>query len=341
MKLPGHGMSWREFFVAVKDEVSNDGLTNIAGSVTYSGILALFPFLLFLVSLASVVVTPEQAEGFVGQLGRIAPGAVTQILGDRIRAITSDSKSGLLTFGAVAAIWAASSGISTLTSALNTVYGVREQRPFWKTRGLAILMTLVAGVLALVAALVAIVSPVVADLIGGPIGIAISWMRFPVAGLVMMLLWAILYYALPDVEQSFRFITPGSFAGVVVWVLASWGFSLYVGHFGSYEATYGSLGGIIVMLLWMWISSLVLLVGAEVNAVIEHKSPEGKRVGAKSLADAGPSGTKTEERVPGEPAGAFQRGFHAGAAASSARGRAVGALAALLAGALWLRRRQV
>ncbi len=332
-------MSWKEFLVALKNEIVHDQITNVAGSVTYSGILALFPFLLFLVSLASVVVTPQQAQSLIDQLGQVAPGAVTQIIGDRIRSITSDSKTGLLTIGALTAIWAASSGVATLMSALNTVYGVEEQRPFWKTRGLAVLMTLVSGGLAVAAALVAIVSPIVADLVGGPLGTAISWLRFPVAGLVMMLLWAILYYVLPDVEQSFRFITPGSVAGVIVWVLASWGFSVYVSHFGSYEATYGSLGGIIVMLLWMWISSVVLLVGAEVNAVIEHKSEEGKRVGAKSLADTGSTGTKTEEQRPAEPAGAFQRGFRAGSAASSARGRAVGALGALVAAALWLRRR--
>ncbi len=339
MKLPGDGMSWKEFLKALKDEISNDEITNVAGSVTYSGIMALFPFLLFLVSLASVIITPEQANGIVQQVGQVAPAEVTKIVGERIRAISSDQKTGLLTLGAVTALWAASGGIATLTSALNTVYGVREQRPFWKTRGLALAMTLVAGVLALVAALVAIVSPALADAIGGPIGTAILWLRLPVAGLVMMLLWAILYYVLPDVEQSFRFITPGSIFGVVVWIVASWGFSLYVSHFGSYEATYGSLGGIIVMLLWMWISSLVLLVGAEVNAVIEHKSAEGKRVGAKSLADSGPSGTKTEVGLGREPAGAYRTGFHAGRAAMGARARAVGALAALIASAVILRRR--
>jgi membrane protein len=251
----------------------------------------------------------------------------------------ADAKTGLLTIGAVTALWAASSGIATLTSALNAVYGVRDQRPFWKTRGLAVLMTLVAGVLALAAVAIAIVSPAIASWIGGPLGTTISWLRLPAAGLLMMLLWAILYYALPDVEQSFRFITPGSVVGVVVWVLASWGFSVYVSNFGSYEATYGSLGGVIVMLLWMWLSSLVLLVGAEINAVIEHLSPEGKRVGAKRLADSGPSGTKTETRRPLEPAGAFRKGFRAGSAAGTARARAVGGLAALIAGALWLRRR--
>jgi membrane protein len=333
-------MSWREFLVALKDEVTRDQLTNVAGSVTYSGIMALFPFLLFLVSLASVIITPADAEQLVRQVGEVAPEQVTTIVGERIRAIGADSKTGLLTVGALIAIWAASGGIATLTTALNTVYGVQESRPFWKTRGLAVVMTLVAGALALLAVVTAIVSPAVADAIGGPIGTAISWLRLPVAGLLMMLLWAILYYALPDVEQSFRFITPGSVFGVVVWILASWGFSVYVANFGKYEATYGSIGGVIVMLLWMWISSLVLLLGAEINAVIEHKSEEGKRAGAKSLADRGASGTKTETLRPLEPAGAFQRGFSAGRAEMAARGRAVAGLAAVLAGVLWLKKRE-
>jgi membrane protein len=340
VKLPGKGMSWKEFLKALYHEVSRDQLTVLAGSVTYSGVLALFPFLLFLVSVVSVIVTPEQAEGLAKQLGQVAPPDVSRIVGDRIRVIASDAKTGLLTFGALGALWAASSGVSTLTSALNSVYGVKEQRPFWKTRGLAVLMTFVSGVLALVAAVVAVASPALAALVGGPAGTAISWLRLPVAGLIMMLLWAILYYALPDVEQDFKFITPGSVAGVVIWVLASFGFSEYVTHFGSYEATYGSLGGIIVMLLWMWISSLVMLVGAEANAIIEHRSAEGKRAGAKSLADAGPSGTKTQELGPPDPSEAFGRGAAAARAAERARARAVAGLTALLAGIVWLRRRE-
>jgi membrane protein len=166
------------------------------------------------------------------------------------------------------------------------------------------------------------------------------WLRLPVAGLLMMFLWATLYYVLPDVEQEFKFITPGSVMGVVVWVLASWGFSLYVTNFGKYEATYGSVGGIIVMLLWMYISSLVLLLGAEVNAVIEHKSEEGKRVGAKLMADRGRTGTKTEELGPPDPGRVYVDGFRAGSAFAAARARSLAALAALVGGALWLRRRE-
>jgi membrane protein len=177
--------------------------------------------------------------------------------------------------------------VNALIGALNRTYDVKEGRPWWKVRGIAILMTLVSGALALLAALVAIAAAPLASWIGGPIGTAIGWLRLPVAGLVMMFLWALIYYVLPDVEQRFRFITPGSVFGVVVWVLASWAFSRYVASFGSYDKTYGSLGGVIVLLLWMWISSLVLLVGAEMNALVEHASEEGKRQGAKSKHDTG------------------------------------------------------
>ncbi|HET7753453.1 MAG TPA: YihY/virulence factor BrkB family protein [Anaeromyxobacteraceae bacterium] len=298
MNLPGNGMTWKEFFSDLKTEVSRDNMTSWAGAVTYSGLLALFPFMLFLLALASVIIQPAQAEALVDELGKVAPAEVTKILGDRIRALGQGSSPGLLTIGGIGAIWAASGGIQAIMTALNVAYGVRESRPFWKVKGIAILMTLVAGVLALVAALVAIASPAIANFIGGPIGTAISWLRLPAAGLVMMLLWAILYYVLPDVQQKFKFITPGSVGGVVLWVLASYGFSQYVANFGKYDATYGSVGGIIVMLLWLWISSVVLLLGAEANAIIEHRSPEGKVAGAKSMKQKGVSGPKHEELGP-------------------------------------------
>jgi membrane protein len=287
MRLPGAGMSWKEFLVGLKDEISQDGITDLAATVTYYGILSLFPFLLMLVAVASVVITPDTAERIVQQLGQVAPGPATQILGDRIRQLGGQQNVALLGFGALAALWSASGGTSALITALNRCYDVKEQRPWWKVRLIAIFMTLVAAVLGLAAALVAVATAPLADVVGGPLGMAIGWLRLPVAGLVMMLLWALLYYVLPDVQQSFRFITPGSVLGVVLWVIASWGFSRYVSSFGSYDKTYGSLGGVIVLLLWMWISSLVLLVGAETNALIEHRSPEGKRQGAKLRSDTG------------------------------------------------------
>jgi membrane protein len=287
VRLPGKGMSWKEFLKGLKDEISSDGVTDLAATVTFYGIMALFPFLLFVVAVASVVIDPQDAQRLVDQLADVAPGAVTQIVGDRIRQLGEQQNVSLLGFGALGAIWAASGGVMALMRALNRCYDVEEGRPFWKVRAVAILMTVVSGVLSLLAALVAVATAPLADVVGGPIGMAIGWLRLPVAGVVMMLMWALLYYVLPDVEQRFRFITPGSAFGVVLWVVASWGFSKYVTSFGSYDKTYGALGGVIVLLFWMWLSSLVLLVGAEMNALIEHRSPEGKRQGAKRKSDTG------------------------------------------------------
>lgn len=310
MRLPGAGTSWKDFLRSLGNEISQDGITDLAATVTYYGVLALFPFLLFLVAVASLVVAPSDAERLVNELSSVAPGAVTEIVGARIRDLGRQENATLVGFGALGAIWAASGGIMALVRALNVAYDVKEGRPFWKVRGIALLMTVVSSALALAAALVAVGTAPLADRIGGPLGIAIGFLRLPVAGLVMMLLWALIYYVLPDVEQRFEFITPGSVAGVLLWVLASWAFSKYVANFGSYDKTYGALGGVIVLLLWMWISSLVVLVGAEVNALVEHRSPEGKRQGAKSMDDTGTapiaSSPPRGEPVPARPPAAGQ-----------------------------------
>jgi membrane protein len=295
MRWPGKGMGWKEFFVGLKNEWNGDALSDVAGNVTYQGILAFFPFLLFLVALGGLFINPQNAQQLIQSLGRVAPAAVTQILADRLKSIQESNHVSVLTTSAVFAFWSASGGVTALMRALNTVYGVKEGRPFWKVRGIAVIATAFAVVTSLLAALAAIAAPAVAHFVGGPAGTLILWLRLPVAALLVTFLWAVLFYILPDVEQDFRFITPGSIVGVVIWLLASVGFSVYVNNFGKYEATYGALAGVVVLLLWIWISAQAFLLGAEINAVIEHKSPGGKKVGAKSLADKGADGTKTEK----------------------------------------------
>lgn len=307
MIRPGKGISWKEFFVTLKNEYKGDTLSNVAGSVTFFGLLAIFPFLLCLVALASLVIDPAQAAALIDQLSQVAPPAATQLLGGQLKSLAQQNSGGLFTFALLGALWAASGGMMALMAALNIVYDVEEGRGFLKQRALAIGMVLFSAVLALLAAVIAIVTPAVAEAIPSPLGTVLTWLRLPLAGLFMMFLWAVLYYVLPDVEQKFKFITPGSVVGVIVWVIASWGFSVYVANFGKYDATYGALGGVVVLLLWMWISSQVLLLGAEINAILEHKSVEGKRAGAKSMKDKGGTETKTEReeresgRVPGRP----------------------------------------
>lgn len=295
MVLPGRDISWLRFARELKKEWDRDELMDAAGSLTFFGVLAIFPFLLFLVSLAALVIDPRQAQVLVEELAKVAPPEVTAILGDRLRALGAGGSPELLTISALGAIWSASNGISALMRSLNRAYSVHESRPWWKVQGLAIVSTLVAATLSVIATASAVAAPAVAGAIGGPIGAVILWLRLPVAGLSMMLVWALLYYFLPDVEQRFRFITPGSVIGVVIWLVASIGFSIYVQNFGNYDVNYGALGGVIILLLWMWISSIVVLLGAEINAILEFWSPEGKKVGARTMEETGPDLAKGEK----------------------------------------------
>ncbi|MBF5045588.1 YihY/virulence factor BrkB family protein [Aggregicoccus sp. 17bor-14] len=294
MARPGKTMGWMKFFKTLKDEWGRDRVSNTAAALTFFSVLALFPFLLFLVSLAGIIIDPKQAEQLVQQLATVAPREATDIIAQRLRDLASSDSVGLLTVGGAGALWAASGGMVALMEALNIIYGVKETRPFWKVRGIALMCTLGGALIALLAALVAVATPAIAARLGEPLGSVVLYARLPVAGLLMMLLWAALYYLLPDVEQEFKFLTFGSIVGVALWVLASYGFSKYVANFGSYDANYGALGGVIVMLMWMWISGQVILLGAEINAVLEHKSPDGKSPGQHELGEGGPAATKTE-----------------------------------------------
>ncbi len=281
MKLPGKGYPWKQFFIDVKNEYQKDKVNDTAGAMTFFGLLAMFPFLLFLVALAGVIIDPQQAQQLVRQLSAVAPQAAVSIIETQLMSIVTGNNTGLLSIGALGAIWAASNGVLAVSRALNTAYGVDETRPFWKTRGIAILFTLGGGLLAIVSTLLILALPAIADMFPAPISTLIMWGRVPAAAVLVMFVWAVAYYVLPNVTQSFKFISPGAVVGVVIWMIASLGFSLYVSNFGNYDATYGSLGGVIVLLMWMWISSQVLLLGAEINAVIEHRSPEGKDPGEK------------------------------------------------------------
>lgn len=296
-------IGWKQLFVDLKREWQRSDLTNVAGAVTFSAILALFPFLLFVVSLAALVIDPEEAEILVDSLRRVAPAAVTDILSERIQALARGGSPALLTASAIGSVWVASGGVVALMNALDTVYGVCDSRPFWKRRGLAVLLTLGGATLWIVASAVAIATPALASAIGGPLGTIILWLRIPLAALLLIVVVAALYDLLPDVEQEFRFFTPGSVLAVLAWIAVSLGFSAYVSNFGRYDATYGTLGGVIVLLVWMWISAIVVLFGGALNAVLERRSETGKRRGEKRIAARGAEAPAAREAraADGEP----------------------------------------
>jgi len=175
---------------------------------------------------------------------------------------------GVLTLSLLGAIWSCMAAVVSLMTALNRAYDVRETRSFWAVRGMALLATIVLGVLAVVAAGITVAVPVVGGAIGGRFGHMVSWLRFPVAGALMILVLATTYRFLPNIKPRLQAIMPGSLVGVGLWLLTSWGFSAYVRNIGTYEIVYGVLGGVIVLLLWMWISGQVVLLGAEINKLL-------------------------------------------------------------------------
>ncbi len=301
MNWPGRDIGWKRFFKQLGHDWSEDSVGTTAAALTYYAVLALFPFLLFLVALGSLVLDPQKTANLIQQLGAVAPPQVTQIVGDRLHALAQHPSGGLLTVGIVGAFWSASGAVTSLTEALNRCYDVREDRPFWKRRGLALLVTLVVAIMTLIAVAIMFVVPVVGHFIGGWLGTAITWIRFPIGGFIVMLLWAFVYWSLPNVKpHRFQIVSFGSLVGVIIWLVASWGFGEYVRHSHGYEATYGTVGGMIVLLIWMYISSMVVLLGAEMNKVLtpserlKHAPTGEARAGGKEQAPV------AKPRQPGE-----------------------------------------
>jgi membrane protein len=220
-------------------------------------------------------------------LAKIVPGEALKLIQDHIRDLVSNPRGGLLSFGILAALWASSSAMTAIIETLHRAYGVQEGRPFWKVRGTAILLTLGLSILIITATILLIFGPQIGGWVANSIGLGrifgVTWniLRWPVILIFLILAMAMIYYFAPDVEQDWKWITPGSVFAVIGWVITSLGFSYYVGHFGSYNKTYGSIGAVIVLLTWMYLTGFFILVGGEINAILEQATPKGKEPGEK------------------------------------------------------------
>jgi membrane protein len=196
-------------------------------------------------------------------------------------------RGGLLSFGLLAALWTSSSAITAIMDSLNRAYDVKEGRPFWKVRGLAILLTVGLSIFIIVSLVLLTFGPQIGSWIANVVGLGwvfeLTWniVRWPVIVGLLIGALALVYYLAPDVEQQWQWITPGAVIAILGWLVASVGFSYYVNHFGSYNATYGSIGAVIALLTWMYVSGFFVLVGGEINAEIEHASSSGKDPGEK------------------------------------------------------------
>ena len=280
------GQRLHRVMVRTITEFVDDEMSTYASALAYQMLFSLFPFILFLIALIGFLHLPDFFSWLRLQSELVLPPQALEQVNPVIDQL-QQSKGGLLSVGIVIALWTASAGVRLMMSAMNAAYDVVEGRPAWKRFPLSIFYTIgIAGMLLIAAALM-VLGPQVMAWIASQVGledfIVTLWtiVRWPVVVILLMMAVALIYYVMPDVKQEFRFITPGSVLAVVVWIIASLGFGLYVKMFANYNAMYGSIGAIIVLLLYFYISAAVLLLGAEMNAVIEHMSTEGKDDGEK------------------------------------------------------------
>jgi membrane protein len=270
---------WRAAKASVR-EFREDNLTDWAAALTYYAVLSIFPALIVLVALVGLLGQyPQTTDAILNIIDKLGPSSAVDTFRGPIEGVVK-SKGGagaLLGVGLAAAVWSASGYIGAFTRASNAIYEVQEERPFWKRRPLQLLITLIAVVLVALLAIALVLTGDLARAVGDQVGVgdtavtAWSIAKWPLLLIVVMTITSGLYYMAPNVKQrGFRWITPGSVIAVMLWIIASAGFALYVSHFGSYNKTYGSLGAVIVFLVWLWITNIAILFGAEFNSELER-----------------------------------------------------------------------
>ena len=281
------GLGAGELIKCAVKEFNADEMPTYAAALAFQALFSLFPFLLFLMALISFFDLQPFFDWLRDQAALLLPAqAMEQV--DKVIVQFQTQKAGLFSFAILVALWTASAGVRSMMVAMNRAYDVPEGRPLWKLYPLSTLYTLGIAAMLLSASALMVVGPSLMGRLAGLIGfeaylvVLWTWLRWPVAILLLVVAVAVIYYVTPDVQQEFRFITPGSLLAVLVWIAASLGFGVYVQNFADYNATYGSVGAIIVMLLYFYLSAAVLLFGAELNAIIEHHDPTGKDPGEKA-----------------------------------------------------------
>ncbi len=328
MRILGGGhIPFRVFAKRVYQHYTDHSVADTAAVLAYYFIFSLFPFLFFLATLTAYLPLGNAVHTLLDRIRPVLPGQALDVINQHVTALIARPRPRLLTFGILFTLYSASRGVDAVRKGLNLAYDVKESRPLWRTELAAFTMT-IAGALLVLIGITALVA-------GGDAGYWVArrlgftdvyvfawrWLRWPVTAAAIMLASALVYYSLPNVKQRFKYITPGSVLGTLIWLIATWGFSEYAGHFGTYNVTYGSIGGVIVLMTWLFISGFIFLMGGEINAIIEHASPEGKASGAHAEGEAPPP---PEERPSAMPVGAADKASAAERASEHAASSASG-----------------
>lgn len=299
----------RELATRVYNEIWDDGLLDSAAQLAYYFLFALFPLLIFLTSIFGFVVGSDGGlqKSLFNYLGQVLPSTALDLVNSVITEVSQTTSGGKLTLGLLLALWAASSGVEATTQSLNRVYDIKETRPWWKLRLMAIFLTIALALLIISALIIVLFGGQIADWLAASYGFGTvfttTWkiLQWFVVLAFVLLAFALIYYFSPDVEeQKWYFITPGSVVGVALWLLVSFVFRIYLQYFDSYSATYGSLGAVIILMLWLYFTGAAILIGGEINSEIENAAaksgaPEAKRKGEKSPNDGGRESLKEQK----------------------------------------------
>jgi membrane protein len=275
------GRSAIELAKRIYRKYTADAVAESAASVSYYFLFSFFPFLLFVTALIAYLPLKTPVEHFLDRVRPVVPAQAMVLLDAHLRDLISRTRPHLLTLGLLGSFWSASRGVDAVRRALNLAYGVKESRPLWKTELVSWCTTFAGALLVLVAAAALIAGGGIGPWIAGKLGMragfvsAMHWLRWPVLGVTFMAATGLAYRVLPDVKLRLGFIVPGAAAAALAWVLATWIFGLYVAGFGHYEVTYGSLGGVVILLTWLYLSGFIALAGGELNAMVEHGSALG------------------------------------------------------------------
>ena len=284
-------LSWTDLLKRSLKDAWDDDVLNLAAQQAYYFFFALFPALLFAIALASFFPLQGLIDETVAMMSRFAPKDVIDILTGAMQSLSKQNSGGILTFAFVVTIWSSSGAMVSIITTLNAAYDVTESRPWWKTRLIAIGLTVGIAFFILISMFLVIAGPTLAENIAARmnLGPAFKWtwwvLQWPVVFALVASAIGLVYYFAPDVEQDWVWITPGSVLATGLWLAVSVALKLYYTLVPNANAAYGTIGGIMVLMLWFYLSGMALLLGAEMNAEIEHASPYGKDPG---------------ERVPGE-----------------------------------------
>jgi membrane protein len=315
-------IGWGALFKRSFRELLADDALNLAAQQAYYFFFALFPALLAVISIASFFPVANLTGQVVQMLASVAPKDVIEIITGQLDKISGDRAGGLLTVAFLVTLWSSSGAVVSMCTTLNAAYDITESRPWWKVRLIAIGLTIGLAVFVLVSMTLVVAGPSmargIADRAGlGEVFVWTWWIvQWPLIFLLVATAIALVYYFAPDAEQEWVWITPGSVLATLLWLVISLGFKFYVATFGTYTETYGLIGGVMVLLLWFYLSGLALLFGAELNSEIEHASPYGKDVGEKVPGEKKKIGSVAEQdyekrRARGEiPVAVFPEGVN-------------------------------